>query len=87
MWENQGFFWGFLRDTFDINTHSVYLYSMNTRELVKKLRELGFQESGTKKHVKLRHPDGRWTVVSKGLHEIDIDLLKKMEQQIGEKLR
>ena len=60
---------------------------MNTRELVKKLRKLGFEESGAKKHVKLRHPDGRWTVVSKGSHEIDIDLLKKIEQQIGAKLR
>ena len=65
----------------------MYSYSMNTRELIKKLRELGFTESGTKKHAKFRHPDGRWTVVSKGSHEIDIDLLKKMEQQIGEKLR
>lgn len=30
---------------------------------------------------------GRWTVISKGSHEIDVDLLKKMEQQIGENLR
>ena len=63
------------------------LFFMNTRELIRKLRALGFEESGTKKHAKFRHPDGRWTVVSKGSHEIDIDLLKKMEQQIGEKLR
>jgi predicted RNA binding protein YcfA (HicA-like mRNA interferase family) len=60
---------------------------MNTRELIEKLRELGFEESGTKKHGKFRHPDGRWTVVSKGSHEIDVALLKKMERQIGEKLR
>ena len=60
---------------------------MNTRELVKKLRELGFQEIGTAKHCKFKHPDGCWTVVSKGSHEINIDLSKKIEQQIGEKLR
>jgi predicted RNA binding protein YcfA (HicA-like mRNA interferase family) len=60
---------------------------MNTRDVIQKLRELGFEEIGAKKHVKFLHPDGRWTVVSKGAHEIDIDLLKKMEQQIGEKLR
>jgi len=60
---------------------------MNTRELIRKLRELGFEGIGTKKHVKFRHPDGRWTVVSKGSHEIDVDLLKKIEQQTGEKLR
>ncbi len=60
---------------------------MNTRELIRKLRELGFVESGTKKYAEFRRPDGRRTVISKGSHEIDIDLLKKMEQQIGEKLR
>lgn len=65
----------------------MYLCLMNTRELIKKLRQLGFEEIATKKHVKMKHPDGRWTSVSKGSHEIDIDLLKKMEQQIGEKLR
>jgi predicted RNA binding protein YcfA (HicA-like mRNA interferase family) len=58
-----------------------------TRELIKKPRQLGFAETDTKKHIKFRHSDGRWTVVSKGSHEIDIDLLKKMEQQINEKLR
>jgi len=60
---------------------------MNTRELVRRLRELGFEECGTKKHAKFRHPDGRRTVVGKESHEIDIELLKKMEQQIGEKLQ
>jgi len=71
----------------DTDVYSVYCHLVNTRELIQKLRELGFAESGTKKHAKFRHPDGRWTVVSKGSHEIDIDLLKKMEQQIGETLR
>jgi predicted RNA binding protein YcfA (HicA-like mRNA interferase family) len=60
---------------------------MNSRELIRKLRELGFEESGTKKHAKFRHPVGRWTVVSKESHAIDIEFLKKMEQQTGEKLR
>jgi len=60
---------------------------MNTQELIEKLRELGFVESGTNKHAKFRHPDGRWTVVSKGAHEIDISLLKKIERQVGAKLR
>lgn len=67
--------------------YGVYYYFMNTRDLIRKLRELGFEESDTKKHVKFRHPDGRWTVISKGSHEIDVELLKKMERQIGERLR
>jgi predicted RNA binding protein YcfA (HicA-like mRNA interferase family) len=60
---------------------------MNTRELATKLRSLGFQEITAKKHIKFKHADGRWTVISKGSHEIDVNLLKKMEQQIGEELR
>ena len=49
------------------------IYFMNTRELIRKLREPGFEEGDTKKHARFRHPDERWTVVSKGLHEIDVD--------------
>jgi predicted RNA binding protein YcfA (HicA-like mRNA interferase family) len=60
---------------------------MNTRELVKRLKALGFEEIGGKKHIKYKHPDGRWTSISKGSHEISADLLKKMEQQIGEPLK
>ena len=60
---------------------------MNTRELVNRLKALGFVEVGGKKHIKFKHPDGRWTSVSKGSHEISVDLLKKMEQQIGESLK
>lgn len=59
---------------------------MKTSELVKKLKALGFQEVGGKKHIKYRHPDGRWTVISKGRHDITGDLLKDMERQISEKL-
>ena|GEM_PF-2646626 len=59
---------------------------MKTTELVKRLKGLGFQEVGGKKHIKYRHPDGRWTVISKGSHEISVDLLKNMEKQIKEKL-
>lgn len=60
---------------------------MNTRELVGRLKNLGFVEMGGKKHIKFKHPDGRWTSISKGSHEIGVDLLKKMEQQIGESLK
>ncbi|MDR1659897.1 MAG: type II toxin-antitoxin system HicA family toxin [Desulfovibrio sp.] len=60
---------------------------MHTRELADKLRALGFIEISAKKHIKFKHPDGRWTVISKGSHEIDTGLLKKIEQQTGEKLR
>lgn len=60
---------------------------MNTRELVKKLKALGFEETSGKKHIKFKHADGRWTVISKGNHEIDIALVKKMEKQINEILR
>lgn len=63
---------------------------MNTKELVKRLKDLGFEEvriPKPKKHIKFKHPDGRWTSISKGNHEIDVDLVKKMESQIGEKLK
>ena len=59
---------------------------MNSAELKKRLKELGFQEIGGKKHIKFKHPDGRWTVVSKGNHQLSIDLVKLMEKQIKEKL-
>ena len=67
--------------------YGVYLYPMNTRELVKKLNELGFKEVGGKKHIKFIHEDGRWTQISKGTHEIDVSLSKIMEKQIKEKLK
>ncbi|MBQ7608581.1 MAG: type II toxin-antitoxin system HicA family toxin [Desulfovibrionaceae bacterium] len=60
---------------------------MNTKELIKRLKSLGFEEIGGKKHIKYKHPDGRWISISKGNHEISINLLKKMEQQIGESLQ
>lgn len=60
---------------------------MNTRDLVKRLKAHGFEEIGGKKHIKYKHPDGRWTSISKGSHEISADLLKKIEQQIGESLK
>lgn len=59
---------------------------MNTRDLVKKLKQLGFKEIGGKKHIRYAHADGRWTQISKGSHEIDISLVRIMEKQIGEKL-
>lgn len=59
---------------------------MKTADLIKKLKDKGFQEIGGKKHCKFRHPDGRWTVFSKGIHDISVDLLKQMEKQIQEKL-
>lgn len=60
---------------------------MKTAQLIKILLAKGFQEMGGKKHCKYRHPDGRWTVVSKGSHDISIDLIKQIEKQINEKLR
>ncbi|MBR4607616.1 MAG: type II toxin-antitoxin system HicA family toxin [Lachnospiraceae bacterium] len=60
---------------------------MNTKDLVKLLKALGFVEIGGKKHIKYKQPDGRWTSISKGSHEISRDLLKKIEQQIGESLK
>lgn len=64
----------------------MYSVFMRTAELVKRLKELGFQEVGGKKHIKFKHPDGRWTVISKGNHDISITLLKEMEKQIKAKL-
>lgn len=60
---------------------------MKTNEIIKKLTEAGFILVSSRKHIKYKHPDGRWTVLSKGAHEIDTDLIKKMEQQTKIKLR
>ena len=54
---------------------------MNTKELVKRLKALGFEEIGGKKHIKFKHPDGRWTSITKGSHEISRDLLKKLSNR------
>lgn len=65
---------------------AVYTSHMNTAELVRRLRARGFQDVGGKKHIKFKHSDGRWTVISKGNHEIPTDLLKQIEKQTNEKL-
>jgi predicted RNA binding protein YcfA (HicA-like mRNA interferase family) len=60
---------------------------MKTRELVRRLLEAGFRQVGkTSKHTKYKHPDGRYTVVSKGNNEIEGDLLKRVEKQTKLKL-
>lgn len=60
---------------------------MKTNEIVKKLIEAGFVKVGGKKHIKYKHPDGRWTVLSKGVHDIDTALVKQMERQTNITLR
>lgn len=59
---------------------------MNTRELIANLEKAGFEKQTTNKHLKLKHPDGRWTVISKGNKEIGKTLLKQIEKQTGVKL-
>lgn len=59
---------------------------MNARELRKWLKDHGFEEVSSRKHVKFRHPDGRWTVVSKGDYEVGRELPRQIEKQVGEKI-
>lgn len=56
---------------------------MKTNEIAKKLLKAGFEEIGGKKHDKYRHPDGRYTVLSRGTHELSRELVKEIEKQTG----
>lgn len=39
---------------------------MKAKELRRRLEQEGFKAMSAKKHIKYKHPDGRWTVIGKG---------------------
>jgi mRNA interferase HicA len=59
---------------------------MTARELIKRLEQAGFVNQGGAKHDKLRHPDGRVTVVHRHKGEIPLGTLKNIEKQSGVRL-
>ncbi|MDR0465902.1 MAG: type II toxin-antitoxin system HicA family toxin [Deltaproteobacteria bacterium] len=59
---------------------------MTARELIQRLEQAGFVGKDGAKHVKLRHPDGRVTVVHRHKGDIPHGTLKNIEKQSGVKL-
>jgi predicted RNA binding protein YcfA (HicA-like mRNA interferase family) len=64
---------------------------LKLREVIKILQEAGFQEAkgGKGSHIKLKHPDGRITVLPMhGMNkDVPIGTLKAIEKQTGIKLK
>ena len=65
---------------------------MNSREIIKKLREDGWEEMKPRtpgSHRQFRHPvkPGKVTVSEHGSRDIPLPTLKRIEQQSGLKLR
>lgn len=63
---------------------------MKARELIRQLESAGFVQVRTQgernrqgNHIKFRHPDGRWTVVSHGDKDFDKDYVKAVARQAG----
>lgn len=66
---------------------------VKARDLIKLLKAAGFvrvQTQGGRKrkgsHIKFRHPDGRWTVVSHGDKDFDMEYVKQVARQAGIKI-
>ena len=59
---------------------------MTTKELIARLEQAGFINTGGAKHDKLRHPDGRITVVHRHKGDIALGTLKNIEKQTSVKL-
>ena len=59
---------------------------MTRRELLKKLEQAGFINEGGAKHDKLRHRDGRVTVIHRHKGDIPLGTLKNIEKQTGIRL-
>jgi len=63
--------------------------TMTAKEVVKALESQGFVAvaHNATAHKKMRHTDGRWTIVPMHTGDIDVSLLKKIERQTGVKIR
>jgi predicted RNA binding protein YcfA (HicA-like mRNA interferase family) len=61
---------------------NAYREDMNSKEVLKRLRKEGFEEVGRKgSHVKMRHMDGRMTIVPDPRKDLPPGLLKAIERQ------
>lgn len=63
---------------------------MKAKDLIRQLEAAGFErvttQGGRKRkgnHIKFRHPDGRWTVLSHGDKDFDKDYVKEVAKQAG----
>ena len=63
---------------------------MKARELIKQLEAAGFRQvtsqggrRGKGNHVKYKHPDGRWTVISHGDKDFDKEYVKQVAREAG----
>lgn len=57
---------------------------MTSREVIRKLEQAGFQQVAKKgSHLKMRHPDGRTTIVPDPRKDIKKGTLRNIERQSG----
>ena len=58
--------------------------NLKALELIRMLKRLGFKEEGGKgSHVRLAHPDGRWTQVAVHPKPVPVGTLKAILRQAG----
>ena len=56
--------------------------NVKSQRLIKFLKKLGFEQTGSRgSHIRLTHPDGRWTQVAVHPGPIPIGTLKKIISQ------
>ena len=56
--------------------------NVKPQKLIKFLKKLGFEQTGSRgSHIRLTHPDGRWTQVAVHPGPIPIGTLKKIISQ------
>lgn len=61
---------------------------MTSGEIMRKLKEAGFVEVGVRgSHHKLRHPDGRTTIVPHPSKDMKPGTVRAIERQTGVRLR
>lgn len=79
----------YTRKVFDSPVASVYLYTMNSRDIIKALVSDGWEQVAQKgSHVQFKHPTkpGRVTVPHPS-RDMPIGTLKSIERQAGLKLK
>lgn len=59
---------------------------ITTRDILRKLRKAGFVEFEGGRYTKLKHPDGRRTVVPRHPGDVAKGVVKAIEKQTGVKL-
>jgi predicted RNA binding protein YcfA (HicA-like mRNA interferase family) len=68
--------------------HHAYYRFMRSRDIIKKLKQAGFEEVHSRgSHMKLKHPDGRMVIVPHPKMETPIGTLRSIERLSKVKLR